>query len=167
MSASGTNAGTDQFHGQLQWLESFSYRLTADEAAAGFSNVAGYLTYYGFSVPSTGGGFHAGDGGAPGIPDGGGTNYGNPHGGYIPVTYTITTNYSQYTNFWLAITNDATNAYVTAMSTLSNLTYVILTNDNLANAGGWGTWQVLLASNSVTPAPPIALGTNTLYFEVC
>jgi hypothetical protein len=75
------------------------------------------------------------------------------------------TAYNLYTNFWLAISNDSTNAYVTLESTLSNLTYEIFTNDDLTQTNAWGLWQTILATNNVMPAPPLALGTNQLFFE--
>ncbi len=177
--ASGTNAGTHQFHGQLQWLESFSYPLTAEEVADEFTSLSSFISYFGYSVPGSGIGVGGGSGPGQDIPSfptdtnsDGGTNSGGGSldggtngGGNSGQSYVITTNYWQYTNWWLAITNDPTNAYVTAMSTLSNLTYVILTNSDMSNPDGWNTWQVLLASNSITPAPPIALSSNHLYFK--
>jgi hypothetical protein len=69
-----------------------------------------------------------------------------------------------YTNFWLAISNSPTEVSVSVMSTLPGLTYVILTNDDLTTTN-WGIWQILLASNSITIAPPLALNSNALFFE--
>jgi hypothetical protein len=73
--------------------------------------------------------------------------------------------YTAYTNFWLSISNSGTTTYLTIESTLSNLTYLVLTNNNLANSNGWGIWQVLLATNNVTPAPPLQAGTHGTYFS--
>jgi hypothetical protein len=105
------------------------------------------------------------------VPAPGGSGGGGPADTWDGVTnhpnYTVNsaTAYNLYTNFWLAISNDSTNAYVTAESTLSNLTYEIFTNDDLTQTNGWGLWVTLLATNNVTPAPPLALGTNQLFFE--
>jgi hypothetical protein len=99
------------------------------------------------------------DGGGTNSSDGGGiTNY-----GYTLPNYTITTNYANYTNFWLVITNYSDGVVVTIESTLSNLTYAILTNGNLATTN-WGIWQILTASNSFTAAPPLVIGSNELFF---
>ena len=112
------------------------------------------------------GGFHP-DSGAPSPPGGGvsgGVTNGSGASGSGFTNYTVTTNYANYTNFWLSITNSSTNILVTVESTLSNLTYEIMTNSSLASTN-WGVWQTLPASNSITPAPPFALGSNTLFFK--
>jgi hypothetical protein len=161
-----STSGNCQCHGQLQWLTTYDFPLSADEVAANYSDVSAYIRYFGGSVAA--GGFHT-DAGPPGSFGGSSTN----GGGYytadniIVPDYTLNspTNYALYTNFWLAISNSPTNIQVTVESTLSNLTYLVLTNNNLAGSNGWGIWQVLLATNNVTPAPPLALGTNTLFFE--
>jgi hypothetical protein len=98
------------------------------------------------------------DGGGTNSSDGGGiTNY-----GYTLPNYTITTNYANYTNIWLTASNNSTNTLVTIESTLSNLTYEILTNGNLATTN-WGVWQTLTASNSATTVPPLAPNSRTLF----
>jgi hypothetical protein len=83
---------------------------------------------------------------------------------YFP-TYTITTDLEDYTNFWLTIMNNGSGqAQVSIISTLAGYTYAILTNSDLTSSN-WNIWQVLVASNSITPAPLIDLNLNTLYFE--
>jgi len=76
----------------------------------------------------------------------------------------ITTNFSQYTNFWLAISNSPTQAFVCIMSTLPGFSYDILTNSDLSTTN-WGVWQALLATNSFTPAPPLNLDGTNLFFN--
>jgi len=108
--ASGTNAGRYQFHGQLQWLESFSYPLAPEDVASEFASLASYMTYYGFSVPGdgiglSGGGFGADD--LPSFPDGG-TN----SGGGSPAPTNSSPSYTD-TDFWLEGLPAGTNAYNT------------------------------------------------------
>ena len=169
--ASGTNAGTQQFQGQLQWLASWSYALSTDEVAAEYAAMSGYIGYFGESVPGGGGVFHADDTGVPEIPGDGGTN--NGWSGSAPeVTLTSntlptsisTTNYAAYNEFYLVITNDSTNAYISVMNTLSNITYIVQTNKNLANGNGWQTWETLKASGAVTPARPVNLSSTAPLF---
>ena len=62
LSASGPNAGTNQFQGQLQWLVSFRDSLSADEVADEFANVSDYIDYFGFNAPGEGLSFHPGGG---------------------------------------------------------------------------------------------------------
>jgi hypothetical protein len=85
--------------------------------------------------------------------------------GYIAgVTYT--TNYSDYTNFWLDIgtSSSTTQAVVTVQNTQSNLTYNILTNSVLdTNLADWGVWQTLTATNSVIVAPTLDIASNTMF----
>jgi len=73
--------------------------------------------------------------------------------------------YAAYTNLYLTITNIGSNTYLTLGSTLSNLTYIVLTNGNLANRNGWGVYTNLVATSNITQLPPIELGTNNLYFN--
>jgi hypothetical protein len=83
---------------------------------------------------------------------------------YFP-TYTITTNCDEYTNFWLTITNIGSGqGQVSILSTLPGRVYAILTNSDLTTTN-WGVWQILLATNSVTPSPPIGLSLTALYFK--
>ncbi len=164
---------------KLQFLASYSYALSADEVATEFANVSSFIEYFGYSVPGSGigvgggGGFGPDDlppiGGDGGTNSDGGTNYGGG-GGFLagftwPPAPISATDFAAYNDFYLSISNDATNAYVSVCNCLSNLTYVILTNSDLSNPDGWGTWQVLLATNSNIPAPPMALSTNHLYFN--
>ena len=79
-------------------------------------------------------------------------------------TNTVNTNYGEYTNFWLLVTNNSTNAYVSCVNTLSNLTYEVLTNRNLASTN-WGIWRTFLASNSIMPMPSISLSSNAMFFQ--
>ena len=104
-----------------------------------------------------------GDGG--GSTNSGGTNAPGPVNNYPVPSYVITTNYSDYTNFWLqGQTTNGQQAVVSIMSSLPGITYEILTNSTLASTG-WEVWQGdLLASNSITPAPPINLSSNPLFF---
>jgi hypothetical protein len=86
--------------------------------------------------------------------------------GYIPGA-TYTTNYADYTSFWLSIATSATRTQtvVTIQNTQSNLTYVILTNTVLdTHLADWGVWQTLTASNSVIVAPPFNVGNNAIFF---
>jgi hypothetical protein len=73
-------------------------------------------------------------------------------------------NYATYSNFWLSISNSATNLYITLQGTLPSLTYLILTNSSLSSTN-WGIWTNLLATNSLIPAPPFVIGSNALFFE--
>ena len=160
------------------FLASYSYALSPDEVATEFANVSSFIEYFGYSVP--GGGISVGGGNGfgndvPTLPgDGGtnsdgGTNYGGSGGPLAGFTWPpapiSATDFAAYNDFYLSISNNATNAYVSVCNCLSNLTYVVLTNSDLSNPDGWGTWQVLFATDSVTPAPPIALSTNHLYFN--
>ncbi|MGP8200622.1 MAG: chitobiase/beta-hexosaminidase C-terminal domain-containing protein [Limisphaerales bacterium] len=88
---------------------------------------------------------------------------GSGSGLFLP-DYTFTSSYLNYTNFWLTITNNSTNAFVSVESTLSNLTYEILTNSSLASTN-WGVWHTYLASSSNTPAPPVNLNANVMFFR--
>jgi hypothetical protein len=83
---------------------------------------------------------------------------------YAIPSYSFTSNYSAYSNFWLVITNNTSQAFVSIDSTLSNLTYQIWTNANLSTTN-WRPWQTLLATNSITLAPPLGLNSNALFFE--
>ena len=85
--------------------------------------------------------------------------------GYIDgVTYT--TNWSDYTNFWLAIGTSGSELQASVQNTQSNLTYQILTNSVLdPNLADWGVWQTSLASNSVIVCPPLNPGPNALFFD--
>ena len=75
------------------------------------------------------------------------------------------TNYAEYTNFSLSINNRGLIASVTLENTLSNLTYLILTNSDLTASNGWGIWQELLATNNVTPAPSWNIGAHSVFFR--
>ena len=170
--ATGTNAETHYFQGQLQWLVHTGYPLSEDEVAQNYSTISDYISYFGYSVPGIGGGFHSDDDGAPGLPDGGDGGTNGPGGGgpsgyslrhqphFAHVIMALTSN-----QFYLTITNNATNAFVSICNTLSNITYEVLTNESLASTN-WVVWQTLLATNSTTPAPPIALNSNApLFFK--
>jgi len=166
--AAGTNAGTNQFHGQLQWLASYSYPLSTNEVADDFASIAAYISNFGYSVPSGGGSHSYGDSSPTPPPPAPYTNSGGGGGpsfiAFSPPAAISTTNYAAYNEFYLTITNDSTNAYVSICNTLSNLTYEIFTNGNLASTN-WVFWQTLLATNTITPAPSIALSSNTLFFN--
>jgi hypothetical protein len=94
--------------------------------------------------------------GGGGDTNGSGTNAPGPGSSYPLPNYVISTNYADYTNFWLqGQTTNGQQTVVSIVSTLPGITYEILTNSTLA-ATGWEVWQGdLLASNSITPAPPI------------
>ncbi len=170
LSASGTNAGTHQFQGQLQWLVSHSYALSADEVAANFATLSGYISSFGYSVPGSGGvGFHPADG-APALPDDGSGGSTNSDGGggsslasFTPPAPISDTDYAAYNQFYLTITNNSTNAFVSICNTLSNLTYLVFTNYDLADTN-WGLWKTISATNSTALAPPIALNSNSPFF---
>ena len=79
---------------------------------------------------------------------------------------TYTTNYADYTNFWLAIGTPGSASQLTIQNTQSNLTYQTLTNSVLdPNLADWGVWQTSLASNSVIVCPPLNPGPNALFFD--
>jgi len=167
-------SGIFQCHGQLQWLATYDYPLSADAVAADYAGVSSYITYFGGSLPATttggGGGFHNYSSGPP-VPPGGGTNSGGgspdsfTNAVFTPPATISPTNYAAYDEFYLTITNSPTTAYVAVCNTLSNITYEIWTNSNLSASNGWRIWQVLLATNNVTPAPSLALGSNAMYFK--
>jgi len=79
-------------------------------------------------------------------------------------TNSVNTNYANYTNFWVIASNSPTQVYVSVVNTLSNIAYEVLTNDNLASTN-WGVWQAFVASNAVTPMPPLNLTSNALFFR--
>jgi hypothetical protein len=151
--------GIYQARGQFQNLETYDGPFSADEVASEYADESAIIVNRGGSLPS--GGFSPDNG--PGLPDGG-SGSGSESGFYLP-TYVIRTNYLDYTNFWLAVSNSATQVFVSVVSTLPGLTYEIMTNSGLATTN-WGLWQTnLLASNSITPAPTIALNSNALFFK--
>ena len=166
-SEGGTN-GVFQARAQFQDLATYDDPLSADEIAQDYADTAAIILNWGGSLPNSpnSGGFHPANG-APGLPGDGGSGTGGSgsSGGYSLPNYVITSNYLDYSNFWLAVTNNPSNATVSIMSTLPGLTYEILTNEDLASTN-WGVWQAsLLASNSITWAPPISLNSNTLFFK--
>ena len=76
------------------------------------------------------------------------------------------TNYAAYSNFSLQIglTNGGAQAALSIQSSLSNLTYQVLSNSTLEpNVAGWPVWGTFRASNSVTVAPPIDFGAAQMY----
>jgi hypothetical protein len=78
--------------------------------------------------------------------------------------FTITSNYNDYTNFFLSITNDTTNAYVSVMNTLPGFGYTVLTNYDLTTTN-WGVFYTFTATNYITPCPAVAMDTNSLFFN--
>jgi hypothetical protein len=161
----GTN-GDGQARGQFQDLISYDYPLTAEEVAQDYANVSAAILNWGGTLPGGGRhGFHPDDG-VP-VPGGGGdfsTNGGGSAPEFVIPTYSCSTNYATCTNFWLAITNSPTQAFVSIDSTLSNLSYQIWTNADLSTTN-WGLWKTLLATNSITVASPLNLNSNALFFE--
>jgi hypothetical protein len=167
-----STSGISQFHGQLQWLVTYDYPLSSNVVAADYSDVASYITYFGGSLPPTLptiGGFH-GDSTGPPAPPGGGTNSGG--GSYtdlvvpfVPPASISATDYAAYNEFYLTISNNSNTVFTVARNTLSNLTYEIQTNVNLAQTNGWHVWQSFRATNSVSPMPVMSLGSNALYFR--
>ena len=167
-----STAGDCQCHGQLQWLATYDYPLSADAVASDYAEVSAYIAYWGGSLPSRGGFNPADDDGPPGGFGGSGTNSGGGYSGGVTNTFPQpdyvlngALDYTSYTNFRLSISNSPSNVYVSVEGTLSNLTYLVLTNDDLSDTNGWAIWEVLPATNNVTPAPPLALGSNVLYFK--
>jgi hypothetical protein len=158
---SESSNGVFQARGQFQDLEAFNGPLSPDEIAQNYADMSAIILNAGGSLPSSGFGP---DIDSPPDPGGGVTGGGSPDTSYQGPTYTVTTNYANYTNFWLTVTNNATNVYVTINSTLSNLTYAILTNTSIAGTN-WQVWQILLASNSYTHAPPLVIGSTNLFFK--
>jgi hypothetical protein len=83
----------------------------------------------------------------------------------LPPTNGFNTNYLNYYAFWLQASNVSTNCYVSIVSSLAGLGYSIITNADMSTTN-WGVWQSnLLASNSITPAPPITITSNPLFFQ--
>jgi hypothetical protein len=79
---------------------------------------------------------------------------------------TYTTNYADYTNFWLSIGTPGSASQLSIQNTQSNLTYQILTNSVLdPNLSNWNVWQTLVASNSVIVPPPLNPGSNALFLD--
>lgn len=77
---------------------------------------------------------------------------------YIP-SYSWTSTYDKYTNFWLTIATTPTNptvGIVTIESTLPGYYYTILTNLDL-NSTNWHEWTTLQATSTNIVAPPINL----------
>ena len=69
--------------------------------------------------------------------------------------------------FSLLVSNNQTQCFISVSVTSNSIgnTYAILTNASLASTG-WGIWQgALLASNLITPAPPINLSSPALFFK--
>jgi hypothetical protein len=88
--------------------------------------------------------------------------------GYSLPSYTVTTNYAQYTNFWLTMSNAPSTPSVGIVnigSTLPGLIYEILTNSNPATTN-WGVWTNLVASGTNITAPAIDLSSQTRFFKV-
>ncbi len=100
-----STAGDCQCHGQLQWLATYDYPLSADAVASDYTEVSGYITYWGGSLPASGG-FYAND--SPPSPPGGGDGSGGSGGS--PQTTNSGPSYSD-TDFWLAGLPPGTNAY--------------------------------------------------------
>jgi hypothetical protein len=152
------NSGYEQARGVFSTLEFFNSNCFNSDWSEFFTNgfiftnnwmrlTNAYYTWLG----STGGfGPDSGGGGGFSLPP--------------TPTNSVNTNYANYTNFWLLITNSPAQAYVSVVNTLSNITYEVLTNDNLASTN-WGVWTNFVASNSVTPLPPLDLASNALFFE--
>ncbi len=151
--------GFEQARGVFWYLEMDNSNLLSEFTASYFTNMWPYIStgYNGWeaSLSSFSPDFAPG---SPRFPITGAETGSNSS------PYTVTTNYARYTNFWISVTTSSTNALVSIQSTLSNLTYRILTNRNLATTN-WGVWQTLMASNSTTAAPAISLGSNAMFFE--
>jgi len=153
------NNGYEQARGVFSSLEFFDSNVFDPDWSEFFSG--GYIftngwprltnAYYTW-LAAQGGGFSFGGGGAdywiaPPTP-----------------TNSVNTNYANYANFWLIGSNSPTQVYVSVVNTLSNIAYEVLTNDNLASTN-WGVWQAFVASNAVTPMPPLNLTSNALFFR--
>jgi hypothetical protein len=78
--------------------------------------------------------------------------------------FVMTSNYNDYRNFYLAITNDATNAYVSVMNTLPGFGYTVLTNYDLTTTN-WGVFYTFSATNYVSPCPSVPLAGSQLFFN--
>jgi hypothetical protein len=156
--------GECQAHGQFQDLVTYDGPLSADEIAQDYADTSAAILNSGESLPGSGG-FHPDDGPPdPGSGGSGGTGGSGSVSSYSIQSYTVTTNYLNYTNFWIVVTNSPTNAFVSLESTLSNLTYEILTNSSLTTTN-WHVWKTLLASNSITSEPPLTLASNAMFFR--
>jgi alpha-tubulin suppressor-like RCC1 family protein len=159
------STGVFQARGQFQNLETYDGPQSAADIARDYTETSAVILNSGGSIP-TDGGSYTDD--LPSLPGGGSTNSSDGGGitnyGYTLPNYTITTNYANYTNFWLAVTNSQTQVFVSVVSTLPGLTYEILTNADLATTN-WGVCQTLLASNSITSALPTDISSSTLFFH--
>ncbi len=158
-SEGGTN-GVFQARGQFQDLQTYDGPLSAAEIAQDYADTSAIILNSGGSLPASGG-FHPDDGAAG---PGGGTGGSGSGSSFFQPSYVITSNYLNYTNFWLAVTNSAMQAFVSVVNTLPGLTYEIMTNA-APTTTNWGVWQTILASNSITPAPPMDLNSNALFFK--
>ncbi len=157
----GTN-GDGQARGQFQDLFSYDYPQTADESAQDYARVSAAILGWGGTTPG-GGGFHANDSGPPPIDTNGGS--GGFSGPEISIpSYSFTSNYSAYGNFWLVASNSPGGVLLGIYSTLSNLTYQICTNSDLSTSN-WGLWQTVTATNNITLTPPLEPGSNALFFK--
>ena len=100
-----------------------------------------------------------GSGGSTNSDGGGGSSLAS----FTPPAPISDTDYAAYNQFYLTITNNSTNAFVSICNTLSNLTYLVFTNYDLADTN-WGLWKTISATNSTALAPPIALNSNSPFF---
>jgi len=155
-------------------MQAIFYYLEFDTSAALAEFGPGYFTNQWVSLSNQFAPLQASPGspadtGPPAPPGGSGTNGSGSNGPPYMIsnpTYSVTTNYQNYSNFWMTVTlaNTNTAAAVSLNSTLRSLTYIIETNSSLASPSGWGAWQRLVASNSVTPAPLLSLVSNAPLF---
>jgi hypothetical protein len=164
------NAGYEQargaFWGMFTWSEEYGGGY-----ADGWLDMSNAIAAWQGTLGGGFGGMMATGGGGFGMAMGMGGGFGRTmdtgvgRGDIASTTYT--TNYADYTNFWITIgtSSSGTQAVVTIQNTQSNLTYNIVTNSVFdTNLADWGVWQTLTATNSVTMAPPVNIGTNTLFF---
>lgn len=154
-----TASGQNQGHGVFQELRTFNYPYDADDLWMNYQYCVQQIQAWGGSVPS--GGFQPDFG--PPLP-GGGPVY-TPYMTNNQTPFIVTTNYLQFTNFWLTISNSPSKAYVAIQSTLSNLTYQVYTNVEPISLATWGLWTNIVATSSVTRLQPMSLRTNALFYK--
>jgi outer membrane protein assembly factor BamB len=107
----------------------------------------------------------AADDDGPPSPGGSGGSGGGATTSFVIPSYTVTSNCVDWTNFWLVISNTGTAAQVGIESTLSGISYNLLTNNDLSTTN-WGLYQTLTATSSLTWATPFSFADSTnLFFK--
>ena len=66
---------------------------------------------------------------------------------------------------YLVISNAAHTFSLTAFNTLPGYTYRIETNANISDAGGWGQWMTVTATDSITPLSSLSGDYKEMFFR--